>query len=50
MELAVFQEAAASDEVELPNLLLYNDWGIPPILYIRTYNLLKKRRERKYLN
>lgn len=46
MELAVFQEMAASDEIELPNLLLYNDWGIPPMLYIRTYNLLKKERKK----
>jgi len=37
-ELAVFREIATSDELELPDLLLHNDWGIPSIPYIRKYN------------
>jgi len=41
-ELAIFQETATSDELELPDLLLHNDWGIPSIPYIRKYNKLIK--------
>ncbi|EFN80014.1 integrator complex subunit 8 [Harpegnathos saltator] len=33
-ELAIIKQASVSDEIELPNLLLNNDWGISPIPYI----------------
>jgi len=36
-ELAIIQQAVISDEIELPNLLLHNDWGIPSVSYIRKY-------------
>lgn len=35
IELTVLQQATVSNEVELPNLLLHNDWGIPSVPYIR---------------
>lgn len=38
-ELAALQQAAISDEIDLPNLLLHNDWGIPSVPYIRKYKL-----------
>ncbi|XP_077274442.1 integrator complex subunit 8 isoform X1 [Temnothorax americanus] len=34
-ELATLQQAAISDEIELPSLLLHNDWGIPSVPYIQ---------------
>ncbi|KAL0124939.1 hypothetical protein PUN28_006658 [Cardiocondyla obscurior] len=34
-ELATLQQAAICDEIELPNLLLHNDWGIPSVPYIQ---------------
>ncbi|XP_011879399.1 PREDICTED: integrator complex subunit 8 [Vollenhovia emeryi] len=34
-ELSTLQEAATSGEIELPNLLLHNDWGIPSVPYIQ---------------
>jgi len=36
-ELAVLQQAAVSDEIELPDLLLHNDWGISSVSFIRKY-------------
>lgn len=39
-ELTVIQEATISDEIELPDLLLNDNWGIPPISYIRKYQSL----------
>lgn len=39
-ELAILQQASISDEMELPDLLLRNDWGIPSVPYIRKYKLL----------
>ncbi|XP_014469482.1 PREDICTED: integrator complex subunit 8 isoform X2 [Dinoponera quadriceps] len=35
-ELAVIQQATLSNEIELPNLLLHNDWSISPVPYIQT--------------
>lgn len=34
-ELAAVQQATVPDEIELPDLLLHNDWGIPSVPYIR---------------
>ncbi|XP_071579185.1 integrator complex subunit 8 isoform X3 [Temnothorax nylanderi] len=34
-ELATLQQAAISGEIELPSLLLHNDWGIPSVPYIQ---------------
>lgn len=39
-ELASLQQAATSDDMEIPDLLLCNDWGIPSVSYIRKYKLL----------
>ncbi|XP_070151537.1 integrator complex subunit 8 [Polyergus mexicanus] len=35
-ELTVFQQAVASNEIVLPNLLLQNDWDIPSVPYIQS--------------
>jgi len=43
-ELAVLQQATISDEVEIPDLLLHNDWGIPSVSFIRKYYEKNKRR------
>lgn len=43
-ELATVRQAAISDEIELPNLLLHSDWGISSVPYIRKYKLLKKKK------
>lgn len=45
VELATLQQAAISDEIELPNLLLHNDWGISSVPYIRKYKLLREKKE-----
>lgn len=42
-ELAVLQQATISDEVEIPDLLLHNDWGIPSISFIRKHKLLREK-------
>ncbi|EZA47080.1 Integrator complex subunit [Ooceraea biroi] len=34
-ELIILRNAVAPDEVDLPDLLLHNDWGIPSVPYIR---------------
>ncbi|XP_025991714.1 integrator complex subunit 8 [Solenopsis invicta] len=34
-EIIIIQQAAINDEIELPDLLLHNDWGIPSIPYIQ---------------
>lgn len=47
-ELATLQQAAISNEIELPNLLLHNDWGISSVSYIRKYKLLREEKENKY--
>jgi len=44
-ELAVLQQAAVSDEIELPDLLLHNDWGISSVSFIRKYKLLREKRK-----
>ncbi|XP_018407743.1 PREDICTED: integrator complex subunit 8 [Cyphomyrmex costatus] len=34
-ELAVLQQAIVSDEIEIPDLLLHNDWSIPSVSFIQ---------------
>lgn len=34
-ELEEIKKEAIPDELDIPNLLLNNDWGIPPVNYIR---------------
>lgn len=48
-ELAVFQQATISDEIELPNLLLHNDWGIPSVPFIRKCKQLKEKKVKEIL-
>ncbi|RLU26095.1 hypothetical protein DMN91_002260 [Ooceraea biroi] len=35
-ELIILRNAVAPDEVDLPDLLLHNDWGIPSVPYIQS--------------
>ncbi|EZA60979.1 hypothetical protein DMN91_004729 [Ooceraea biroi] len=35
-ELTILRDAAAPDEMDLPDLLLHNDWGIPYVPYIQS--------------
>lgn len=36
-ELDIIRKSAIIEELELPDLLLKNDWGIPLITYTRQY-------------